>query len=109
MQIKTNVIHRCIHVFMYSTLIISVFKLNRKRSKKIYSSQMTMLHLTCRYDPPSDIIELLLQANPKATMAKSLPYGEIPLHFATGRNMASTDVIKQLVKVNPKGVSTLVS
>ena len=70
---------------------------------------MTMLHLTCRHNPPSDVVELLLEANPQATILKSSPYDEIPLHFATGKNMASTNVIRQLVKVNPKTVSSLVS
>lgn len=69
---------------------------------------MTMLHLACKHNPPPDIIELLLKANPKAAHSKSLPYDEIPLHFALRRNMASIDVIKQLVKVYPKSVSSLV-
>lgn len=75
----------------------------------MYSSQMTMLHLTCRHNPPSDVVELLLEANPQAAVLQSAPYDEIPLHYATGRNMASTDVIGQLVRINPKTVSAFVS
>jgi len=69
---------------------------------------MTMLHLACKHNPPVDVIKLLLDANPSATQLKSLPNGEIPLHFALGRNMANADVIKQLVSVYPKSVSVMV-
>ncbi len=66
---------------------------------------MTMLHLACKHNPPPDVVELLLDANPSASFLKSLPYGEIPLHFALGRNMANVEVIKLLVKAYPRSVS----
>ena len=77
-----------------------------KRSHKIYKSQMSALHLTCQRDPPADIVSHLLKANPKAASSPSQPYGEIPLHFALGKRLASIEVIELLIKFHPDGVST---
>ena len=77
----------------------------KKRSHKIYKRNMSALHIACCHDPPADIIKLLLEANPDATMCRSHPYGELPLHFATGYNTASVDVIQLLVQVCPSSVS----
>jgi len=81
---------------------------NGRRAKKMYGTKSTMLHLICKKQPPSDIIETLLKANPEAAFLKSDPYDELPLHHAFQRRMASTDVVRLLVKENPKAISTLV-
>ena len=78
---------------------------DRKRSHEIYKSQMSVLHLACKHKPPLDVVSLLLDANPSAAHARSQPYGELPLHFATGNYMASPDVIQKLVSVNPGAVA----
>mmetsp|Transcript_26272 Transcript_26272/g.30519 ORF Transcript_26272/g.30519 Transcript_26272/m.30519 type:complete len:182 (+) Transcript_26272:118-663(+) len=80
---------------------------NGRRAKKMYGTKSTMLHLICKKQPPSDIIETLLKANPEAAFLKSDPYDELPLHHAFQRRMASTDVVRLLVKENPKAISTL--
>jgi len=77
----------------------------KKRSHKIYKRNMSALHLACNHNPPADIIKLLLGANPDATLCRSQPYGQLPLHFATGYNTCSVDVIQQLVEVCPSSVS----
>jgi len=77
-----------------------------KRSHKIYKSQMSALHLACQRDPPTDIVSHLIKANPKAASSPSQPYGEIPLHFALGKRLASIEVIRLLVEIYPDGIST---
>ena len=67
---------------------------------------MSALHLACQRTPPADIIQMLLDANPDAVKSRSQPYGELPLHFATGNNMASLEVIRQLVDVDPSTVAS---
>lgn len=77
----------------------------RKRSYKIYKSKMSALHLACQHNPPADIIKMLLDANPMAASARSHPFGELPLHFATGQNMASEEVILLLADANKSAIS----
>lgn len=78
----------------------------RVRSRTIYKSQMSALHLACKHDPPIDVINLLIEANPHAAFIRSHPHGELPLHYATGSYIASSDVINELVKLNPAAVAT---
>ena len=77
----------------------------KKGTHKMYKWEMSALHLACQHNPPVDVIKLLLKSNPDATMRRSQPYGELPLHFATGYNTASVDVIKQVVDIRPSSVS----
>lgn len=77
----------------------------KKRSHKIYKRDMSALHLACQYDPPADIVKLLIEANPDAILMRSQPHGDLPLHFATGYNTASVEVIRQLVDANASTVA----
>eukprot|EP00979_Chaetoceros_neogracilis_P009304 scaffold2111_cov267-Chaetoceros_neogracile.AAC.15 len=77
----------------------------KNRTLNIYKGEMSALHIACQRNPPTDVIKLLLEIDPDATMRRSQPYGELPLHFATGYNTASVDVIKQVVDARPSSVS----
>lgn len=76
----------------------------KKRSHKIYKRDMSALHLACQYDPPADIVKMLIEANPDAILLRSQPHGDLPLHFATAYNTASVEVIRQLVEANSSTV-----
>jgi len=76
---------------------------NMKCAHKTYTGGNTALHLVCQHNPPIDIVQKLLDANPHAVQKKNLA-GEIPLHLATGHNLASLEVIDLLVKTDRKTV-----
>jgi len=57
-----------------------------------------ILLLACRYDPPTDIIALLINENPSA-LYETCGDNRFPLHVACA-NGASSHVIKQLLEAN---------
>jgi ankyrin repeat protein len=78
-----------------------VRKVNKKPSVATYSDEihrgMLLLHFVCALYPPLEVVETVLNANPRAVYHKSLTAGITPLMIACGRN-ASPEVIRLLLR-----------
>jgi Ankyrin repeat len=59
--------------------------------------EMFLLHFVCALQPPLEVVEAVMMANPEAISKKSLSAEITPLMVACGRN-ASPQVIRRLVK-----------
>lgn len=78
-----------------------VRKVKKKKSLAMYSDEtrrgMLLLHFVCALYPPLEVVETILNANPRAVYHKSLTAGITPLMIASGRN-ASPEVVRLLLR-----------
>ena len=65
----------------------------------------TVLHTSCRHQPPLEIIELIIDKFPEAVCAKTLKEKQYPLHVAAA-NGAHPEVISLLILKNPSAASS---
>lgn len=66
-------------------------------------SNVTSLHLACKYQCPVDIVTMLLQAAPETVKVED-SHGWLPLHYAAA-NLANDKVLQVLVETYPESTS----
>ena len=74
------------------------------RGEKMMS--VTALHLLCLRRAPPDIVDRVLQIDPNLISKKSIPGGELPLHFAVKNpRRTNLNLVWKTANAYPRGVS----
>lgn len=63
-------------------------------------SGMTPLHYACERNPPLEVVEALIEANPEAVSQRMMPGGCLPLHIACTWQSAPS-VVSSLLRADP--------